>query len=86
MQISPHTSISSHPAVLDGERRLAERRRACTSQTKKRLALPFAGHRFQPYVTIFLHLIAGFELYITLSMVTAGTMDNMKCSRRSKGF
>jgi hypothetical protein len=86
MQISPHASISSHPSVLDGERRQAELQRACTSQTKQRLAFPFAGHRIQPYATIFPHLIAGFELYIILPTVTAGTTDSMKCSRRSKGF
>jgi hypothetical protein len=81
MQISPLTSISSHPAVLDGERRLAELRRACAGQTKQWLALPFAEHRIQPYATIFPHLIARFELYITLATVTTGTMDNMKFSR-----
>jgi hypothetical protein len=81
MQISPHTSISSHPLVLDGERRQAKLRQACTGQTNQRLALPFARHRIQPYATIFPHLIDGFELYITLSMVTAGTMDSMRCSR-----
>jgi hypothetical protein len=86
MQISPRTSISSQPAVLDGERRQAELRQACTGQTKQRLALHFAGHRIQPYATISPHLIARFELYITLSTVTAGTMDIMKCFRGSKGF
>jgi hypothetical protein len=86
MQISPRTSISSQPAVLDGERRQAELQRSCTSQTKQRLALPFAGHQIQPYATISPHLIARFDLYITLSTMTAGTMDSIKCSRRSKGF
>jgi hypothetical protein len=62
MQIGPRTSISSQPVVLDGERRRTELRRACTGHNKQRLALPFAGHRIQPYTSISPHLIARFEL------------------------
>jgi hypothetical protein len=58
----PPLSNSSQPAVLDSERRQAELRRACTGQNKQRLALPFAGHRIQPYATISPHLIARVEL------------------------
>jgi hypothetical protein len=43
--------------------------------------LPCGRHQIEPLTNISPRLIAGFELYITLSMVTAGTMDDMKCSR-----
>jgi hypothetical protein len=58
----PQISNSLQPAVLDGERRQGELWRACTGQNKQQLALPFAGHRIQPYATISPHLIARVEL------------------------
>jgi hypothetical protein len=81
----PSLSNSLQPTVLDGEPCQAELWRAYTGQPKQQLALPFAGHKIQPYATISPHLIAGFELYITLFTVTAGTMASMTCSRRSMG-
>jgi hypothetical protein len=52
LQIDPCTFISSQPEVHDGERRQTELRWTYTGQTTQRLALPFAGHQIQPYVTI----------------------------------
>jgi hypothetical protein len=84
MQISPCASISSHPTVLDVARRRIELRRAYTGQITQLPVLPCGRHQIEPLTNISPRLITGFELYITLSTVTAVTMDGMKCSRRSK--